>query len=120
MPVADYRVSQFFNRPRLGALLELLVLHLVSVSFPGFRLFLVCPCVPIVSVVQGVRIRFFVFPIVGYPPQMAGPEVQSLGTQATGRRPDFIVTYRSSAVKQQRHQTQVLLTRAVRRRCGGR
>lgn len=61
----DYLSSQLFNRLRLGVLFELLVLHLVSVSFPGFRLFRVLPFFPIVSVVQGVRICFFVFPIVG-------------------------------------------------------
>lgn len=37
----------------------------MSVSFPGFRRFLLLPCAPIVSVLQGVRICFFVFPIIG-------------------------------------------------------
>lgn len=61
----DYLSSQLFNRLRLGVFFELLVLHLVKVSFPGFRLFCLLPFVPIVSVLQGVRIRFFIFPMVG-------------------------------------------------------
>lgn len=68
---ADYRVSQSRNRPRLGTLFELLLFHLVCVNFPGFRLFLVFPRLPIVSMLQGVRICFFVFPIADLLKQLA-------------------------------------------------
>ncbi len=84
---ADYGVSQFLNRPRRGTFLELLVLHLVSVSFPGFRLFLVLPRVPIVNVLQGVRIcfLFLVLPIIGCLLRCQAPEVQFLGIPGSGR-----------------------------------
>lgn len=67
----DYRVSQSLNRPRLGTLFELLLFHLVSVDFPGFRLFLVFPRLPNVSMLQGVRICFFVFPNANLLEQLA-------------------------------------------------
>lgn len=57
-------MSQFVNRPRRGTLFELLVLRLVSDSFPGFRLFLVFPRVPIVRMLHGVRNCFFFFLII--------------------------------------------------------
>lgn len=52
------------KRPRRGTLFELLVLCLVSDSFPGFRLFLVFPRVPIVRMLHGVRNCFFFFLII--------------------------------------------------------
>lgn len=90
-------MSRFFKRPRLGTLFELLVLRFVSVSFPGFRLFLVFPRVPIVRMLHGVRKCFF--PILGL--LESCPEVKPLRpqlSQATERRLHFIVGSRPSAV----------------------
>lgn len=55
-----------FNRLCLGTLFELLARQVVDVIFPGRRLFLVLPFAPIVSVLQGVRICFLVFPILSF------------------------------------------------------
>lgn len=85
-------MSQFFKRPRLGTLFELLVLRLVSDSFPGFRLFLVFRRVPIVRMLHGVRNCFFFFLIIDL--LESCPEVKSLRSQlaqATERRLDFIL-----------------------------
>lgn len=72
LPVQFFRVGVFFfigrflSRLGVGVFFVLLVLHLVSLSFPGFRLFLVFPLVRDTSVFHGVRTFFFVFLIVGY------------------------------------------------------
>ena len=91
--ILSYLLSQFFNRPLLGTFLELTVLRLLSFIFPGFRLFLVLPRVPIVSVLQGVRMRFFIFPIFWSPPSMSDADSGSsvLHSQAVEPRHIFIV-----------------------------
>ena len=91
-------MSQFFKRPRLGTLFELLVLRLVSDSFPGFRLFLVFRRVPIVRMLHGVRNCFF-FLIIDLLESF--PEVRRLRsqlTQATERRLGFILGSRPGTV----------------------
>lgn len=92
-------MSHFLKRPRLGTLFELLVLRLVSDSFPGFRLFLVFLRVPIVRMLHGVRNCFFFFPIIDLLESF--PEVQPLRsqrTQATERRLDVILGSRPNTV----------------------
>lgn len=105
---ADYRGSQFIKRPRRGTLFELLVLRLVSDSFPGFRLFLVFPRVPIVRMLHGVRNCFFIFPIIDI--LESCPELEPIRSQlaqATERRIDFILVSRPSTVNHPRRLRQI-------------
>ena len=83
-------MSQFVSRPRVGTLFELLVLHRVILNFPGFRLFLVLPLVPMVKVIHGVRNFFFVFLMVGYLLGCPAPEswYSPSWLGLPGRRPD--------------------------------
>lgn len=120
--VAGYRASQFFQRPFLGTLLELLVLRRVSENFPGFRLLRVLPFVPNVKVVQGVRIRFLIFPIVGYLLECQALESSSPDprARAAGATTRYIVIPWSRAVNRHEPETAGDASAVARDRCTAR
>lgn len=67
MEAVDLAWAQSNSPARLSLEAELgTLLHRVILNFPGFRLFLVLPLVPMVKVVHGVRNVFFVFLMVGH------------------------------------------------------